>query len=166
MKAIIAINNKGFIGKDGKLPWKCSADFRHFQKLTRGSYRTQIDPTSRHDRGPNILLIGSTTFEKDLNCKRLPDRKMYIIGKDYRSMSDAVRTAYVLQDFSAELYNIKPEIWVIGGASIYTQLLPFIEEFHVSLIDDDTEGDTKFEIPKEFRGEIFRYNFTPDSKLV
>lgn len=34
MKGIIAINNIGFIGKDGVLPWDCPEDLQHFKKLT------------------------------------------------------------------------------------------------------------------------------------
>ena len=37
MKAIIAKNNKDFIGLDGNLPWKCSSDLTHFKHLTMGS---------------------------------------------------------------------------------------------------------------------------------
>lgn len=45
MRAIIAINNLGFIGLDDKLLWHNSDDLRHFKKLTLNSrclvgYRT------------------------------------------------------------------------------------------------------------------------------
>ena len=36
MKAIIAVNHLGWIGKDGKLPWVASSDLQHFKKLTLG----------------------------------------------------------------------------------------------------------------------------------
>lgn len=36
MKAIIAINKLLYIGLDGTLPWKSSADLQHFKKLTMG----------------------------------------------------------------------------------------------------------------------------------
>jgi len=37
MKAIIAVNNLGFIGKDGSLPWVCMDDLRHFRIKTMNS---------------------------------------------------------------------------------------------------------------------------------
>lgn len=45
MKAILAINNKGYIGLKGNLPWTCSEDLKHFKKETMGGkllvgYRT------------------------------------------------------------------------------------------------------------------------------
>jgi len=44
-RAIIAVNNLGFIGKGDKLLWRCSGDLDHFKSLTNGSsclvgYRT------------------------------------------------------------------------------------------------------------------------------
>jgi len=36
MKAIIAVNTLGFIGKDGKLPWHCPADLQYFKVVTYG----------------------------------------------------------------------------------------------------------------------------------
>ena len=36
MKAIIAVNNLGYIGKDNTLLWKCSEDLKHFKNLTTG----------------------------------------------------------------------------------------------------------------------------------
>jgi dihydrofolate reductase len=36
MKAILAVNNLGFIGLNGGLPWRCLADFKHFKTLTLG----------------------------------------------------------------------------------------------------------------------------------
>jgi dihydrofolate reductase len=36
MKAIIAVNNLGFIGKGDKLLWYSSEDLKHFKKLTIG----------------------------------------------------------------------------------------------------------------------------------
>jgi dihydrofolate reductase len=45
MKAIVAVNNLGFIGKGDVLLWHNSDDLKHFKKLTEGGrllvgYRT------------------------------------------------------------------------------------------------------------------------------
>lgn len=45
MKAIVAVNNLGFIGLDDKLLWHCKEDLNHFKKMTYGhtllvGYRT------------------------------------------------------------------------------------------------------------------------------
>ena len=58
IKAIAAINNKMFLGRDGKMMWKSSEDFKHFKKMTMGG----------------ILIVGRKTFEIDLGGKTLPGR--------------------------------------------------------------------------------------------
>lgn len=36
MKAILAVNNLGFVGLNGELPWRNLEDFKHFRTLTNG----------------------------------------------------------------------------------------------------------------------------------
>jgi len=37
MKAVIAHNELGYIGLNGDLPWRSSADLKHFKELTNGA---------------------------------------------------------------------------------------------------------------------------------
>ena len=60
MKAIIAVNNLGFIGLDKGLPWpKCKEDFKLFRSLTTGC----------------SLLVGYRTME---TLPPLKDRVVYM----------------------------------------------------------------------------------------
>ena len=63
MKAIIAVNNLGFIGLDDKLLWKSSEDLKHFKKLTLNQ----------------ILLVGYRTFN---GLPPLKDRTLIVDEKD------------------------------------------------------------------------------------
>lgn len=152
MKAIVAVNNLNYIGLNGKMLWKSSEDFKHFKKNTSGNRKVK-----------NILLIGATTFEQDLQSKELVDRKLIVIGSEYYSLNNAVRKAYLEQEKSAEMYFEVPDIWVIGGSSIYTQLMPLINEFHISYINDNQVGDKKFILPQDFRGIKHSYHFEVNS---
>lgn len=62
MKAILAVNNLGYIGLNGGLPWHCKADFQHFKKLTENCK----------------LLVGYNTFET------LPPLKNRVVILDKR----------------------------------------------------------------------------------
>jgi hypothetical protein len=59
MKAIVAVNNLFYIGKDNILLWSCSDDLKHFKNLTMGSK----------------LLVGYNT---SLTLPRLKNREMFI----------------------------------------------------------------------------------------
>ena len=59
MKAIIAVNNLGFIGKGNTLLWHNKEDLKHFKRLTDGG----------------ILLVGYNTFSE---LPTLPNRGLII----------------------------------------------------------------------------------------
>lgn len=148
MKAIVAINNQNYIGKDGKLLWKCKEDFKHFKSMTMGG----------------ILIVGAVTFEKDLNSKVLSGRDMIVIGSkirnpEYHSLYEGVMKAIMM---SMANKGDRREIWLIGGQSIYEQLLPMCDEVHISVINDDQVGDRKFVLPASYKGNVITYSFEPD----
>lgn len=71
LKAIIAKNNKNFIGLNNKLPWKSKEDLEHFKKMTMGCK----------------LLVGRTTYE---SMPKLPGRKMLVVGEGYYTLKEAL----------------------------------------------------------------------------
>ena len=88
-------------------------------------------------------IVGRKTAEK---LPKLKNRALYIASSENSIQS---------------IMKFKPD-WVIGGAEIYRQLLPLCSEIHVSLIDDDSEGDTKFQIPSTLKDRCIYYNFSID----
>lgn len=62
MKAIVAVNNLGFIGLDDKLLWHNKEDLRHFKNMTYGS----------------VLLVGYRTA---MGLPPLPNRDLIIFDK-------------------------------------------------------------------------------------
>jgi dihydrofolate reductase len=150
MKAIVATNNLGYIGKDGKMMWRCSADFKHFKKITMGG----------------VLIVGATTYKNDMP-NGLPGRTCIVVGNSeyytlplFRAVKEAIQMAYsTLGDKKIR------DIWVIGGASIYKQLIYLCDEVHISIINNNDVGDVKFELPSDYRGKVFKYNFEPNAPV-
>ena len=128
MKAILAINNLGYIGLNGKLPWKSREDLLHFKKLTMGK----------------SILVGRSTFEL---MPKLPGRKIIVVSKGYFTLKEALEK--------------KPD-WVIGGKMLLESTLDLCEEFHLSIINDNTFGDTFAPNYKDYKGKIIKYNFEID----
>lgn len=128
MKLIVAVNNKGYIGLNDSLPWRCSEDLKHFKEKTMGCK----------------LLVGRKTFEA---MPPLKGRELIVVGKGYHTMEEALA---------------KNPDWVIGGASIYEQLAPYCNEFHISDINDDTIGDTMLPAINMSHIKLYKYYFEPD----
>lgn len=141
MKLIVAVNNKGTIGRHGKLPWKCKADLQHFKQMTMGG----------------CLIVGKATWEDSLKHLKLKGRKIYVVGQGYLTLGQAVRDAIKASD------DLLDDVWVIGGASIYNQLAPLCDELHMSVINNNDDGDTYWSVPQNYRGVLFTYNFEEDA---
>ena len=71
MKAIIAVNKLGYIGKEEKLPWKCKGDLNHFKKMTMNCK----------------LLVGRKTYE---NLPPLKGRELIVVGNGYNTLEEAL----------------------------------------------------------------------------
>lgn len=88
-------------------------------------------------------IVGRKTAEK---LPKLKNRALYVA-----SSTNSIES----------IMKFEPD-WVIGGAEMYRQLLPLCSEIHVSLINDDSDGDTTFKIPKSLRDRCIYYNFDID----
>lgn len=122
---IVAVNNKGFIGKDGTLMWHNKEDLAHFKEVTMW----------------NALVVGRKTLDtlpKAVNQGRV----LIPVSRSGNSVEEALEKA-------SEIAN-KNTIFVIGGAEIYRETEPYTDFIMVSRINDDQIGDTTFEVPAGF----------------
>lgn len=151
---IVAVNKKGYIGLDNKLPWRCPGDLSHFQKVTNGK----------------CLLMGSKTFN-NLPKRGLPNRFVFVLSNKKVSGTRSSRGLYrylkypKVDVFAESIFSHVPckfkglyserELIVAGGAEIYRLALDegIVDEILYSEIDDDTEGDTKFLTVEELMNE-------------
>jgi dihydrofolate reductase len=122
---IVAISENNIIGRDGRLPWRLSADLKRFKRLTMGHH----------------LVMGRKTFESI--GRLLPGRTTVVLTRntDYR-----VEGAIVAQDFASALARISgdDEIFVIGGREVYRIALPHGSRMYVTAVHANLDGDTLF----------------------
>jgi dihydrofolate reductase len=126
---IAAVAKNNVIGLGNDLPWDIPEDLKHFQSLTSGK----------------TVLMGSNTFESIVKRlgKPLPNRQNVVvtITKDYQ-VPAGVQVFYSLDDAIKALKD--QEVWVIGGASIYRQMIDFADQLYITHIDMEPVGDTYF----------------------
>ena len=122
---IVAVNNKGFIGKDGTLMWHNKEDLKNFKEVTMW----------------NALVVGRKTLDtlpKAVNQGRV----LIPVSRSGNSVEQALEKA-------SEIAN-KNTIFVIGGAEIYRETTQYTDFIMLSRINDDQEGDATFEVPEGF----------------
>jgi len=123
LRAIAAMSQNRVIGKDGKIPWHIPEDFQWFKKTTMG----------------HAVLMGRKTYES--LGRPLPNRRNLVVTHS-RDLGDGIEIVSNLESFRAEDYP--SDVWVIGGAEIYRQMLGRCEDLYLSIIPRVVEGDTFF----------------------
>lgn len=129
MNLIVAVDKNWAIGKDNQLLVSIPADMRFFREMTLGK----------------IVVMGRKTLESFPNGQPLSDRTNVVITnkKDYK-VKNAIIVPSIEECLALLSQYKKEDIYVIGGESIYKQLLPYCETAHVTKIDFSYEADTHF----------------------
>ncbi|NRY60801.1 dihydrofolate reductase [Clostridium beijerinckii] len=125
---IVAIAKDNVIGKDNKLLWHISEDLKRFKKITTGKK----------------MIMGRKTFESLPGI--LPNREHIVLTRDNNFNVDSDKVT-IEHDFNSVLQRYsecEDEIFVIGGAEIYKQFLPYAKKLYLTKVDEEFEGDTYF----------------------
>jgi dihydrofolate reductase len=119
---IAALSRNRVIGKDGKVPWDIPEDMARFKRLTQGhtvlmgrrSYETLEDPLTQRR---NVVLTSSP----------IP----------------GVETYHSIPE-SLEHLRDQGKVYVIGGGEIFRAMLEQVDEWNLTHVERDLEGDTFF----------------------
>ena len=115
----------GVIGMQGRLPWHLPEDLAHFKRTTLGC----------------PVIMGRKTWDSlPPKFRPLPGRVNVVITRQDGWCVDGVLTADSLQT-AMDLCASQPDVWVIGGAQIYAQALPWASTVEVTEIELEVEGD-------------------------
>lgn len=138
---IAAVARDRVIGAKNSLPWRLPEDLKYFKHVTQG----------------HPVVMGRKTYESIGHL--LPGRENRIVT---RQQGYAVPGAVIFTSVREACVG-EGEIFVIGGAEIYTQALPFADRLYLTEIDSAFEGDTYFPpyASSNFR-EITRDQHGPD----
>jgi len=124
---IVAIAQNGAIGKNNDLLWHISDDLKRFKAIT-----------SEH-----TVVMGTKTYES-LPFKPLPKRKNIVITRNRNLHVEGCTMANSIEEIVTEYATSEDEIFVIGGANIYEQFLPFASKLYITWVYKDFEGDVFF----------------------
>jgi dihydrofolate reductase len=129
MNLIVAVDKNWAIGLNNKLLISIPADMRFFR-----------DETSN-----KVVIMGRKTLETFPGGQPLKNRTNIIITRDKDfTVKDAI-VVHSVEEALAEADKYKSEdVYVIGGATIYEQMLPYCNVAHVTKIDFAYEADTYF----------------------
>ena len=129
MNMIVAVDKNWAIGNKGSLLVRIPADHKMFRSETMGK----------------VVVLGRKTLETFPHQEPLEGRTNIILthNKHYKA-GDAIIVAS-LEELIMKLrdYDDK-DIYIIGGASVYELMLPYVDTVHVTKIDHEYEADAFF----------------------
>ena len=129
MNLIVAVDNNWAIGNKNELLIRIPNDHKHFREETTGK----------------VVVLGRKTLETFPQGLPLKNRTNIILSKDadYK-VKDAV-VVHSVEELLEELKQYDEEdIYIIGGESVYRQLLPYCNVAHITKIDHAYEADSYF----------------------
>jgi len=143
LSIIVAVDQDGGFGKDGKIPWFFPEDLKHFQTTTKGG----------------VCIMGRKTYEDMLemvNKRRdtplegqdtpiLKGRESYVVtsNKDFNAPG-----ATVVRGIRAAIQSLtaadQREVFVIGGERMYIEALSFTNTIYMSIVKEKTYDCDRF----------------------
>lgn len=129
---IAAVAENGVIGRNNDMPWHLPDDFAFFKRKT-----------NHHP-----IIMGRKSLEA--LGKPLPNRTNIVITRNPDFNAQGVTVVHTLDEAltQAKAVNqedhLTKEIFVIGGAEIYTMALPIATTLYLTEIHRTYEGDTYF----------------------
>ncbi len=124
---IVAIGKNNEIGKDNDMLCHLPADLKHFKEITSG----------------HPVIMGRKTFES-LPKGPLPNRRNIVISRNPELKIEGAEVYPSLDQAMLKLID-EEEVFIIGGAQIYKQMLPDADKLYLTKIHTDfPDADTFF----------------------
>jgi len=122
-----ACDRNNAIGKGNTLPWRHRGDMKRFKEATTG----------------NTVVMGSKTYES-MGSKPLPHRLNIVVTRNPSKYEQRDDVFFVTNIEDALAHHVEGHMYVIGGAEIYKQFLPFADMVTLTRLDLQVDGADTF----------------------
>ncbi len=161
MNLIAAVDKNWAIGMNNQLLVRIPDDMKRFRRMTIGK----------------VVVLGRKTLETFPGGRPLKDRNNIVLSKNRNYQVEGAVCVHSLDELEEELAKYQSEdIFVIGGESIYRQLLNHCDTAYITKLDYAYQADAWFpNLDKEEAWQIceeseeqtyfdLEYNFVKYSK--
>lgn len=129
MNLIVSVDKNWAIGYQNKLLVRIPNDMKNFRHLTTD----------------NVIVMGRKTLESFPQGQPLANRTNIVLTKNRDYQVKGAVVVHSLEELTEELKQYEDkEVYVVGGESVYRQLLPYCSKAVITKIDETYEADTYF----------------------
>ena len=129
MNVILSATDDWGIGFENRLLFRVPEDMKRFRALTLGK----------------VVVMGRNTFLSLPNQRPLDGRVNIVLSRDPAFAPDGVQVARSTRELFTLLGEYQPDdVFVIGGAAVYRELLPFCRAAYVTRFHATKQADSFF----------------------
>jgi dihydrofolate reductase len=123
---IAAIGKNNELGRDNDLLWHIPGDLKRFKKITSG----------------HMVIMGRKTFNS-INNKPLLNRENVVISSEKDLSFPDVKVVHSIEE-ALDLARSVKEVFILGGAAVYSQFLPYTARMYLTCVHESYDADTFF----------------------
>ena len=118
------------IGKKNGLLFDLPKDMKFFRETTKG----------------HVVCMGQNTLKSFPGSKPLPKRVNVVLSGDLNNNYDGCVNVHTFEEFLKTIkeYSLKEDVYIIGGASIYQQTLPYVDKVLLTRVYADGKAEVFF----------------------
>lgn len=137
--SILSADNKWGIGKRNGLLFSLPLDMKFFRTTTSG----------------HVVAMGENTLLSFPNSKPLKNRTHIVLSADPTHNYEDVINVHTFEDFLKTIKEkaLNEDVYIIGGASIYNQMIPYVDKVLLTKVNEDGGA------------EVFFHNLDEDSNF-
>ncbi len=124
--AIAAMSENRVIGIDNKLPWTLPDDWANFHRVTQGK----------------PFIMGRKSFQAE-DALISDYRNVIITSQEALNVPENTLLANGPKA-ALEVLKDEPDIFILGGETIFVQMMPWINYLYLTIVHHTFEGDAFF----------------------
>jgi dihydrofolate reductase len=129
LNLIVAVDRNWGIGREGQLLFHVREDMKRFKELTMG----------------NVLVYGRKTLQSFPRGEPLPGRTNIVLTRQESFAAGSALIVHSLSELAGTLGRQPDEgVFVLGGTSVYQQLLPYCGQAFVTRVSAIVPADSFF----------------------
>lgn len=128
---IAAVGKNLELGKDNDLIWRFKEDMSFFREHTIHK----------------PIILGRKTLDSLPGL--LPERQHIVLTRSLEQFPDSVLVMHSIEELLPYIEQHEEEFMVIGGASVYRQMLPYADTMLLTEVDAESDADVYFPSFKE-----------------
>ena len=127
---ILCVDSKWGIGKQNGLLFNLPKDMRFFRETTLN----------------HVVAMGENTLLSFPNSKPLKNREHIVLSQDESHNYEGVENVHDFHEFLRVIKerSLSEDVFIIGGASVYRQTLPFVDKVLLTKVDADGKAELFF----------------------